>query len=93
LIGYGRLVEGEFPTDVEAIDEGGGQVLVREARQNYSPVSQSFVSRFWRQLSHGPANYAGVVYQAEAQEGTEEEPTEVAAPPPPPPVGIFLNIL
>ena len=62
--------------------EDGGQVLVWEERPDYSPASHLFVSWFWRQLSHGPANCVEVVHQAEACEGAEEEPTEVAAPPP-----------
>ena len=79
---------------LKRLTKGGGQVLVREERRDCSPVSHLVVSRFWRQLSHGPANYVEVVHQAEAHEGAEEEPTEVAAPPPPPPppVGIFLDI-
>jgi hypothetical protein len=79
---------------LKRLTKGGGQALVREERRDYSPVSHLFVPRFWRQLSHGPANYVEVVHQADAHEGAEEEPTEVAAlqPPPSPPVGIFLDI-
>ena len=91
-----NLVEGEFITDIEEIDEGwwtgvgsGGKTGLFPCK---SPISVFFVLQG---LSHISANYVEVVHQAEAH---EEEPAEVAAPPPPPPpppppVGVFLKIL
>ena len=67
-------------------------VLVREGRQDYSPVSYLFCFfSIWRRLNDDSANYVEVVHQAEVH---KEEPTEVAAPPPPPPppLGVFLDI-
>jgi drebrin-like protein len=92
-----NLVEGEFITDIEEVDEGWWTGVGSGGKTGLFPC-KPFAFAFFvsRRLSFDLANYVEVVHQAEA---LEEEPVEVAAapppppPPPPPPVSVFRCML